>query len=177
METPSPGCTGRSGQWRWSRRSPTTGSAQLWAGSRAALAVHPDTPLPAKRASREQTGHRQLGWLSPSLHTQRCPKEIGGFGFLFFPCFCHKLWARKWPGWHHLSEPDPRWQPSPRPLQLTFRGAWTAVEVWEGSRGLGNAAPCLPAMPGKVGAAPEIQRDDGLIPLLFSFLALCSLLV
>lgn len=32
-------------------------------------------------------------------------------------------------------------------------------------------------VPGKIGAVPKIQRDNCLIPLLFSFWALCSLLV
>lgn len=77
-----------------------------------------------------------------SLHPEKCPKEVGALGFRCLPCFCHKLWVRKWPEWHHL----PRWEHSPRPLQLTFRGPgrwWRSGEA---------------SVPEKVGAAPEIRR-------------------
>ena len=53
----------------------------------------------------------------------------------------------------------------------------------DGSGGLGRlpqageGSPALAAVPGKAGAAPEIGRDGCLIPLVFSFLALCSLFV
>lgn len=61
--------------------------------------------------------------------------------------------------------------------RLAATGAGMAVGVRGGSRGLGNAAPLLPAVPGKVGAAPGIRRDDCLIPLSFPVLALRSSLV
>lgn len=89
-----------------------------------------------------------------TLHSERCPKEmgaLGGFFVLFFPCFCHKVWVRRWPECHHLSsELDPRWEPSPRALQLAL-----GVPGQRWRSGEAPAGSVMLAVLGKIGAAPR----------------------
>lgn len=102
-----------------------------------------------------------------SLHPEKCPKEVGALGFRCLPCFCHKLWVRKWPEWHHLpSELDPGGNAAPD-LCSSLSG------VLGGGGGLARL-PCLRrlALPPRSGG----QLLNPSLVLLFGSLLIVSLI-